>query len=66
MTSLSVLVVAEISNLFHRRKLAISQSFFKISGSNFFCKSIEPSFRQLAEWFWLKFSDLRKILSNVG
>ena len=48
MTSFSVLVVAEISNLFHRRKLAISQSFFKISGSNFFCEFIEPSSRQLA------------------
>ena len=29
MTSFSVLVVAEFRNLFHRRKLALSQSFFK-------------------------------------
>ena len=44
---IKLLVVAEISNLFHRRNLAISQLFFKISGSNFFCELIESSFRQL-------------------
>ena len=48
MTSLSVLVVAEISNITHRRKLAISQSFFKISCSNFLSEFIELFFRQLA------------------
>ena len=51
MTSLSVLVVAEISDVTHRSKLAISQSFFKISRSNFLCDFIEPFLRQLALGF---------------
>ena len=49
MTSWLVVAVAEISNITHRRKLALSQSFFKISCSNFLCEFIEPFFRQQAQ-----------------